>query len=184
MRLPRATSQVPLPVPASSWHPAAPGVTKQQGLGLIMELWPWMLCSCHPRAFPLVQTVSHPASCLFLRGSRDWNQAPSHSLVSSWYWLAATWCSWIPRLPAVPGTEGRIGCRQGLGWEPFRSFVGVRWGTGGRAQWVKDLGVSVSCSVGHRRGSGLVLLWLWCGPAAAALIRPLAWDLRCSSQQH
>ena len=38
-------------------------------------------------------------------------------------------------------------------------------------------GVAVSCGVGHRRGSDLALLWLWCRPAAAAPIRPLAWDL-------
>ena len=31
----------------------------------------------------------------------------------------------------------------------------------GLAQWVKDL----------------VLLWLWCRPAAVALVRPLAWEL-------
>ena len=31
----------------------------------------------------------------------------------------------------------------------------------GLAQWVKDP----------------ALLWLWCGPAASAPIRPLAWDL-------
>ena len=30
----------------------------------------------------------------------------------------------------------------------------------GLAQWVKDL----------------LLLWLWCGPAATAPIRPLAWE--------
>ena len=35
----------------------------------------------------------------------------------------------------------------------------------------------MSCGVGHRRGSDLVLLWLWCGPAATAPIRPLAWEL-------
>ena len=34
----------------------------------------------------------------------------------------------------------------------------------------------MSCGVGHRRGSDLVLLWLWHRPAAAALIRPLAWE--------
>jgi len=33
----------------------------------------------------------------------------------------------------------------------------------------------VSCGVGHRLGSDLVLLWLWCRPAAIAPIRPLAW---------
>ena len=35
----------------------------------------------------------------------------------------------------------------------------------------------MSCGVGHRRGSDLVLLWLWCGPAAASPIHPLAWEL-------
>ena len=34
-----------------------------------------------------------------------------------------------------------------------------------------------SCGVGHRRGSDLALLWLCCRPAAAAAIRPLAWEL-------
>ena len=35
----------------------------------------------------------------------------------------------------------------------------------------------MSCSVGHRCGSDLALLWLWHGPAATALTRPLAWEL-------
>jgi len=34
----------------------------------------------------------------------------------------------------------------------------------------------MNCGVGHRRGSDLALLWLWCRLAAAALIRPLAWE--------
>ena len=34
----------------------------------------------------------------------------------------------------------------------------------------------MSCGVGHSRGSDLALLWLWCRPAATALIRPLAWE--------
>ena len=34
----------------------------------------------------------------------------------------------------------------------------------------------MSCGVGHRQGSDLALLWLWCRPAAIALIRPLAWE--------
>ena len=33
----------------------------------------------------------------------------------------------------------------------------------------------MSCGVGHRYGLDLVLLWLWCGLAAVALIQPLAW---------
>ena len=34
----------------------------------------------------------------------------------------------------------------------------------------------MSCGVGHRHGSDLALLWLWCRPEAAALIQPLAWE--------
>ena len=36
--------------------------------------------------------------------------------------------------------------------------------------------VAVSCGVGCGHGSDLVLLWLWCGQAATAPIRPLAWE--------
>ena len=32
------------------------------------------------------------------------------------------------------------------------------------------------CGVGHRHGSDLALLWLWCRLAAIALIRPLPWE--------
>ena len=46
----------------------------------------------------------------------------------------------------------------------------------GLGQWVKDSAHSVSCGVGCRRGLDLASLWLWCGPAAAALILPLAWE--------
>ena len=35
----------------------------------------------------------------------------------------------------------------------------------------------MSCGVGRRCGSDLVLLWLWCRPAAAAPTSPLAWEL-------
>ena len=31
-------------------------------------------------------------------------------------------------------------------------------------------------TIGHRQGSDPTLLWLWCRPAAVALIRPLAWE--------
>ena len=37
------------------------------------------------------------------------------------------------------------------------------------AQWVKE-GVPVSCGVGRRQHLDLVLLWLWCRPAATSLI--------------
>jgi len=35
----------------------------------------------------------------------------------------------------------------------------------------------VSCGVGCRCGSDLALQWLWCRPAAVALIRLLAWEV-------
>jgi len=35
----------------------------------------------------------------------------------------------------------------------------------------------MSCGVGRRHGLDPVLLWLWLWPAAAAPIRPLAWEL-------
>ena len=56
-------------------------------------------------------------------------------------------------------------------WEPWGCGFGpcpcsVGWGSG----------VAVSCGVGRRRGSDPALLWLWCRPAAVALIQPLAWE--------
>ena len=45
------------------------------------------------------------------------------------------------------------------------------------------IGVAVSCGVGCRRGSDPELLWLWCRPVAAALIRPLAWNLHMLWEQ-
>ena len=38
----------------------------------------------------------------------------------------------------------------------------------------EESGVAVSGGVGHRRGSDLVWLWLWCRLAATAPIGPLA----------
>ena len=35
----------------------------------------------------------------------------------------------------------------------------------------------MSCGVGRRRSSDLMLLWLWCRLEAIALIGPLAWEL-------
>ena len=35
----------------------------------------------------------------------------------------------------------------------------------------------MSCGVGRRSGSDPMLQWLWRRPAAAATIRPLAWEL-------
>ena len=44
-------------------------------------------------------------------------------------------------------------------------------------QWVKGSGVTLSCGVGCRHGLDPTLLWIWCGPAAVAPIRPLSWEL-------
>ena len=35
---------------------------------------------------------------------------------------------------------------------------------------------TVSCGVGHRCSSDLILLWLWHRSEALALIQPLAWE--------
>ena len=37
-------------------------------------------------------------------------------------------------------------------------------------------GIAMSCDVGHRRSSDLVLLWLWRRPVTAAEIQSLAWE--------
>ena len=56
----------------------------------------------------------------------------------------------------------------------------AQWGSGFNP-WPHSVGsrssVAVSCSVGHRQCSDLVLLWLWRRPAAAGLIWLLAWEL-------
>ena len=46
----------------------------------------------------------------------------------------------------------------------------------GLIQWVKDLVLALSCGVGCRHSSDLVLLWRWYRPVATAPIRPLAWE--------
>ena len=38
-------------------------------------------------------------------------------------------------------------------------------------------GIAMTCGVGHKHGSDLVLLWLWLWPAAMAPIQPSAWEL-------
>ena len=39
----------------------------------------------------------------------------------------------------------------------------------------------MSCGAGHRYGSDPALLWLGCGPAAAAPIQPLPCELPCTA---
>ena len=58
---------------------------------------------------------------------------------------------------------------------PTRNHEVAGW-IPGLPQWVKDPVLAVTCDVGHRRGSGPTLLWLWRRPVAIALIRPLAWE--------
>ena len=41
----------------------------------------------------------------------------------------------------------------------------------------KGASIAVSYSVGRRCGLDPALLWLWCGPAAAAPVWPLGWEL-------
>ena len=53
----------------------------------------------------------------------------------------------------------------------------------GLAQWVGDLALWWA-TAGHRCGSGLVLLWLWCRLAATAPVQPLAWELPYASVRH
>ena len=42
---------------------------------------------------------------------------------------------------------------------------------------LSELRIWRSHGVGHRLGSDLALLWVWCRPLATALIKPLAWEL-------
>ena len=57
---------------------------------------------------------------------------------------------------------------RGCGFDPWARSVGE--GSGG----------AVSCGVGCRCGSDVVLLWLWCRPAAPTPMRPLAWEPPCA----
>ena len=41
--------------------------------------------------------------------------------------------------------------------------------------------VAMNCGVGHRCGSDLALLWLWCRLAVAAAVRPLTWEPPCAA---
>ena len=56
-----------------------------------------------------------------------------------------------------------------------RNLTGIHEGV----SLIPDPGSStaVSCGGGRRRGLDPALLWLWCSPAAVALIRHLAWEL-------
>ena len=51
----------------------------------------------------------------------------------------------------------------------------------GLTRWVARILRRCGCGVGHRCGWDPALLWLWRKPVAAALIRPLAWELPYAS---
>ena len=64
----------------------------------------------------------------------------------------------------------------------------AQWLTNPMEPWGRGFGPcpcsvlsAVSCGVGCGRSSDPALLWLWCGPVAAALIRPLAWGPPCAA---
>ena len=63
---------------------------------------------------------------------------------------------------------------------PLAQWKRIRLGT--MRLWVRvlasrsGLSVVMSCGVGHRCGSNLVLLWLWCRLAAVAPTGPIAWE--------
>ena len=68
---------------------------------------------------------------------------------------------WVPTV--ARGVEKPASIHEDAGWIP------------GLTQWVKGSGIVLSCCVGRRCSLDPVLLCLWYGPAAAALIRPLTW---------
>ena len=45
----------------------------------------------------------------------------------------------------------------------------------------EESSIAMSCDVGHRHGSDLVLLWLWYRPEATTPIGPLAWEPTCAA---
>ena len=51
------------------------------------------------------------------------------------------------------------------------------------AHRVKDPALPRAMGVGHRCGSDLALLWLWCRPLATARIGPLAWEPPCATDE-
>lgn len=95
-----------------------------------------------------------------------------------------------PPAPLVTWTGNPGSPRRGSGMkkrsQENRALVVVQWKQiqlGSMRMLVQPLGssVDVGCGIGHRVGSDPVLLWQWRRPAAAALIRPLIWELPCAA---
>ena len=73
----------------------------------------------------------------------------------------------------------RTNCRSSYCGTVETNLISIHQGADsipGLTQWVKDESLLMSCDVGQRLSSDLVLLWLWCMLAAAAPIQPLAWE--------
>ena len=90
------------------------------------------------------------------------------------------WCSglriWLQQLRLLWRCQFRRSLRGAVETNPTRNHK-VAGLIPGLAQWVKDQVAPWAVSgVGCRQDSDLALLWLWCGPAAVAPIRPLAWE--------
>ena len=62
------------------------------------------------------------------------------------------------------------------GWRTRLSIHENAGSIPGLTQYVGS-SIAASCGVGCRFGLDPTLLWLWCRPAAAALIQPQAWEL-------
>ena len=71
-----------------------------------------------------------------------------------------------------------VGCGHHTG-QQWKQIWLYPWGSGFEP-WPRSVGqgsgVAMGCGRGQRRGLDPELLWLWCRPAAAAPIRPLAWE--------
>ena len=123
---------------------------------------------------------SHCSSWTRLSFSLSWSKS-TVSLVNGWLTFMC-----------IPGTEGGgffnlmsgfplLRCQPGVPTAAQRKQTQLESGR----MWVQSpaplsglrICFAVSCDVGHRHGSDLALLWLWCRPAAVAPIGPLTWEL-------
>ena len=89
--------------------------------------------------------------------------------------IVTTWSNYSTILCSVKLKTGSSHCGSAV-----MSLTSVHEDTSsipGQGQWIKGFSIAVNFSVGPRHGLYSVLLWLWCRLAAAAPIRPLAWEL-------
>ena len=99
---------------------------------------------------------------------------PPNFAISLYKGRVAPWLLTICKVISLMKKLGRSHCGS-----VDTNLTGIREDTGslpGLAHWVKGASIAVSCDVDHRHGSNPAWLWLWSRPAAAAPIRPLAWE--------